>query len=104
MTIVTRPWTSIGGRSPRWRRADLAHQDETERRLERGRDFRGHRDAAARQRQYDRILALKPLLVEFDHAVIRAPDDQQRRRLDTIENGKRRPAPGYDGPDPRAEL
>ena len=36
-------------------------QDETERRLERGRDFRGHRDAAARQRQYDGIQALVSL-------------------------------------------
>ena len=58
----------------------------------------------------ERLRSTKPgqsLLVEFDHAVIRAPDDQQRRRDDTIENGKRQirpPAPGYDGPDARAEL
>jgi len=39
------------------RHADFAHQDEAQRRIERGCDFRGHRHAAARQRQYDRILA-----------------------------------------------
>src|SRR5271166_7032429 len=47
------------------------------------------------------------LMVEFDHAVIRAPDDEERRRVDTIENRLRQirpPAPRYDGPDTPAEL
>src|SRR5271166_656603 len=47
------------------------------------------------------------LMVEFDHAVIRAPDDEERRRVDTIENRLRQirpPAPRYDGPDTPAEF
>jgi len=47
------------------------------------------------------------LLIEFDHAVIRAPDDQERRRFDAIKDGAceiRPSAPGYDGADAPAEL
>jgi hypothetical protein len=57
----------------------------------------------------ERLWSAEPgqsLLVELDHAVIRAPDDQERRRIDTIENGFCEiwpPAPGYDGPDTPAE-
>ena len=57
----------------------------------------------------ERLWSAEPgqsLLVEFDHAVIRAPDDQERRRVDTIENGFCEiwpPAPRYDGPDTPAE-
>ena len=36
--------------------ADLAHQQEVERRIERGGNLRGHRHAAARQRQHHRLL------------------------------------------------
>ncbi len=58
----------------------------------------------------ERLWSAQPdqsLLIEFDHAVIRAPDDQERRRFDSIKDGAceiRPSAPRYDGADAPAEL